>query len=65
MNEATKLNKDAMGLKRDADSTARDLASELDNARRLEADAEEVREASTHVHIDSRLHKLLEKHEMM
>ncbi|KAM7399987.1 hypothetical protein PAMA_004603 [Pampus argenteus] len=39
VNEATKLNKDATGLKRDTASTAKDVAFELNSARRQEAEA--------------------------
>lgn len=41
-NQATKLNKDVTDLKTKAVGTAGDLASELDTARTLEADAAQV-----------------------
>lgn len=42
MNEATKLNKEAKDLRTKATGAAGDLSSELDAARRLEAEAEQV-----------------------
>lgn len=42
VNEATKLNKDAKDLRTKATDAAGNLSFELDAARRLEADAEQV-----------------------
>ncbi len=42
VNQAAKLNKDSIGLRTNAAGAAANLNSELDAARRLEADAEQV-----------------------
>lgn len=44
LNQASKLNRDAEDLKTKADGAAEDLKSELEAARMLEADAEQVRD---------------------